>query len=304
MYSKFRDLIHFPTCKHSKVITCLLYINKPSFSSVLKKIFELLEVIFMSNNRGTRATNGEGTIYKTIQKIDRKHNRLDFVCDICKNCNDWSVCNYREGTKKCKKCLECDKCLIKGFCDRFYCREMVQAQISIDGTQVSVASKRTRKESVAEKRKKEASVENGTYVKKCDKTLYHFCKEVEKQKKSSNEIGTNTENRNKSTFKKLQTASFYTKPIQKTTKEEIENFINSYTYLSQSEIDKIVSLIKSGFEKAVDDDVIAYKKNFMRKFSSPFSEKQEKDVVAFELEEFIKLIKYLLTTKKLIINIK
>ena len=65
-----------------------------------------------------------------------------------------------------------------------------------------------------------------------------------------------------------------------------------------------MSLIKSGFEKAVDDDVIAYKKNFMRKFSSPFSEKQEKDVVAFELEEFIKLIKYLLTTNKLIINSK
>ena len=258
----------------------------------------------MSNNRGTRATNGEGTIYKTIQKIDRKHNRLDFVCDICKNCDDWSICNYREGTKKCEKCLKCNKCLTKNFCDRFYCREMVGAQITVDGNQVSVASKRTRKETVAEKKKKEADVLCGTYVKKDNKTLYHFCKEVERKKVSSNLIKQSTQNRHNNTFNKLENADFFPKSIQKTTKDDIDNFVNQYTYLSQSELDKIVNIIRAGFEEAMEDDVITYKQNFMRNYKSPLSEKQEKEVVAFELDEFIKLLKYLLTTDKLIKNNK
>ena len=31
------------------------------------------------NNTGTRRAKGEGTIYETIQKKDRKHNRLNFI---------------------------------------------------------------------------------------------------------------------------------------------------------------------------------------------------------------------------------
>ena len=112
------------------------------------------------NKKGTRATNGEGSIYDTIQKIDRKEKRLNFVCDICKNCNDWSLCNNRQGTNKCQKCLECTACLKKNYCDRFYCYNRVNAQITIDSKQHTVATKTSRKDTVAEKKKKETDVEN------------------------------------------------------------------------------------------------------------------------------------------------
>lgn len=117
-------------------------------------------------------------------------------------------------------------------------------------------------------------------------------------------IGSATISRNKDTFKKLQNASFYEKPIQKTTKEDIDTFVNNYTYLSQAELDKLVGFIQMGYTKAMKEEVISYSKNFMLDYHAPLSEKQAKEVVAFELDEFIALMKYLLTTDRLIINNK
>lgn len=68
----------------------------------------------MSKKLG-RNGNKEGSIYNTIQKIDRKQKRLNFVCDTCKNCDNWSICNNRTGTNKCQKCIECTACLKKEF---------------------------------------------------------------------------------------------------------------------------------------------------------------------------------------------
>lgn len=144
----------------------------------------------------------------------------------------------------------------------------------------------------------------GTYVKKDKKTLYHFCKQVQKEKIDAKLISSSTINRNKDTFKKLQNANFYEKSIQRTTKEDIDSFINSYTYLSQSELDKLVNFVRAGYEKAMKEDLISYKKNFMLDYRIPFSEKQEKEVVAFELEEFLTLLKYILIHDNLIINSK
>lgn len=254
------------------------------------------------NKKGTRATNGEGYIGTTIQKIKKKFDNTN-MCKICANCKDRTDCNNRQGHEKCDKCKNCkEECF--HYCDRFYCRKMVLAQITVDGEQKTVGTKTNRKDTVAAKKKKEADAENGTFVKKSNKTLYHFCKDVEKDKINAKLIKTSTQSRNKDTFKKLQNADFYEKPIQKITKKEIDSFINSYTYLSQSEIDKIVSQIQIGYERAVEEDVISYKKNFMRNYTSPLSDKEEKEVVAFELDEFLTLMKYILTTDRLIKNSK
>lgn len=102
----------------------------------------------------------------------------------------------------------------------------------------------------------------------------------------------------------MQNADFSEKSIQQTTKADIDKFLNNLTYLSQSEIDKITRLIQSGFKKAMKEDVISYRKNFMIDYRPPLSEKQEKEVVAFELDEFLTLIKYILMHKKLIANDK
>ena len=181
---------------------------------------------------------------------------------------------------------------------------MVLAQITIDKKQQTVGTKTNRKDTVAEKKKKETDATNGTYVKKSNKTLYHFCKQIEKEKQNANIIGESTVSRNKDTFKKIQLSDFYEKSIQNTTKEDIDNFLNNYIYLSQSELDKLVGFIQSGFERAMQEGVISYTKNFMIKYKVPFSLKQEKEVIAFELEEFLKILEYLLTTDRLIINSK
>lgn len=256
----------------------------------------------MANKKGTRNTNGEGYIGTTIQKIKKKFDNTK-MCNICKNCKDRSKCNNRLDWTKCDICKNCkDECL--NYCDRFYCRKMVQVQITIDGKQTTVATKSTRKESVEEKKKKELDVENGIYVKKTNKTLYQFCKQVEKEKIENGEIQETTINRNKNTFNKLISAPFSSKPIQKIEKDEIRNFLNNYKYLSQSEIDKITHIIKSGYMKAMEENVISYSKNFMINFKTPISSANEKEVVAFELEEFEKLLEYILTTDKLVKNSK
>lgn len=144
----------------------------------------------------------------------------------------------------------------------------------------------------------------GIFVKKCNKTLYHFCRQVQSEKIEANLIKLSTVNRNRDTFKKMQNANFHEKPIQKVTKKEIDTFINSYKYLSQSELDKLVNFVKTGYEKAMKENVISYKKNFMLDYHSPLSCSQEKEVVAFELDEFITLIIYVLSTDKLVISSK
>lgn len=110
------------------------------------------------NRKGTRATNGEGSISNTIQKIKKKFDNTN-MCKICSECKDKSLCNNRQGWDKCDKCKNCKEECLK-YCDRFYCRKMVLAQITIDGKQHTVGSKTNRKDTVTEKKKKETDVEN------------------------------------------------------------------------------------------------------------------------------------------------
>ena len=79
-----------------------------------------------------RADNGEGTVYETIQKVKKKFDNSK-MCLTCQKCKDRSLCNNRTGWEKCKICVECKDCVNKkGFCDRFYCYDIHQAQITIN----------------------------------------------------------------------------------------------------------------------------------------------------------------------------
>lgn len=88
------------------------------------------------NKKGTRVTNGEGYVGSTIQKIKKKFDNTK-MCKMCSECTDRSLCNNRQGWDKCDKCKNCkEECF--NYCDRFYCRKMVLAQITIDGKQHTV----------------------------------------------------------------------------------------------------------------------------------------------------------------------
>lgn len=58
-------------------------------------------------------TNGEGSIYATIQKVKRKKFDTRGECAICKECTDRTLCNNRIGHIKCDKCKNCKSLYFK-----------------------------------------------------------------------------------------------------------------------------------------------------------------------------------------------
>lgn len=252
------------------------------------------------NKKGTRATNGEGYVGNTIQRIDRRKNRLNFICDICKNCNDWSFCDNRIGSKKCQKCTDCEKCLEKGFCDRFYCYPINQVQITIDGKQTTVANEKKKKDAIAKKKEAEAKVFNNTFVKKHNITILDIIKIIDDEKFSSGKIQQTTKSSNKYKYKKFKDSNLNQKSIQNVTYHEIQSFLDSQRESSQSEINKLVYKLNNAFDRAVRDGIIAFTNNPMHNVNIPISFQNVKEVQAFELEEEIKLLRYLCTHKKLI----
>lgn len=253
------------------------------------------------NSKGYRANNGEGYVGETIQKIDRKKNRLNFICETCKNCTDWSLCNNRTGTNKCQKCIDCVSCLKKGTCDRFYCYKIVQAQITVDKKPVTVANKKNKSEAIEKKKEAEARLLTKTYIKKNGITILQIIKNIDDGKFKSNIIGKNTKGTNKYIYAKLETASFAFLPVQKTTSKIIQEFLNSLIAdLAQSEIRKYYDKINMACKYAVETGILSKEENPMLNVTEPVSSKEVQQVEAFTLAEEITLIKYICTHSNLV----
>ncbi len=254
------------------------------------------------NKKGYRANNDEGSIYETIQKIDRKKNRLNFICEICKNCTDRSICDNREGTNKCQKCIECTDCLKRGFCDRFYCYQINQAQITVNGKHTTVANSKKKNEAIKKKQKAQSQVLSNSYVEKNGATILDILKNIDEQKFKSNIIGKSTKYTNTFIYKKLETAEFAYIPLQKTTPTMIKNFLDSLIEdLSQSEIKKYYSKINMAIKYAMSKNWLV--SNPLSDIDIPVSNKKVKKVEAFSLEEEKKLIIYI-CTHKLVKNVR
>ena len=242
------------------------------------------------NNKGTRATNGEGSIYNTIQKIKR-NKKLEKECNICSNCTDRSICNNRSGSLKCKKCEECTECL--KYCDRFYIYNRVQAQITINGKQTTVANENKRKDAVEKKKNTEAKVQTDNYIYKSNVTLLELCLKVENMRFQANLKGETSMNRDKYVYNKIRDSELNSVPFQQLTSDMINNFLNNNKSSTPGSLDKLVQKIKLGCNQAVYDGIVAYADNPMLHVIIPLAEQPEKKVVAFELDEQIKMIKYI-----------
>lgn len=249
------------------------------------------------NRKGYRANNDEGSVYETIQKIDRKKNRLNFVCEVCKKCNDWSICNNREGTKKCNKCESCTSCLSRGFCDRFYCYKVTQAQITVNGKQTTVANTKKKNEAIKKKQKAQSKVLSNSYVEKNSITILEIIKYLDEKKFKAGVIGKNTAYTNTFLYKKLETSEFAYKKIQEVSSDMIQNFLDSLIEdLSQSEIRKYYDKINIATKYAITKNWLPYN-NFMHDVILPISSKKIMTVEAFSIEEEKKLIEYICTHK-------
>ena len=183
-----------------------------------------------------KRANGEGTIYKTVQKIKRK-TKLEKECNTCINCTSRDICDNRTNCKVCPKCQNC-----KDFsnCDVYYCYEKWVAQSSINGKITTLGSGKKQKEVTSKKIEKENKIRNGSYVNKNNITLPEILKNVEITKLNAKIIEPATYARNLITIKHIEDSELNDIPVQLLTSLQIQNFLNSKTSKSQSVIDKIV----------------------------------------------------------------
>ena len=237
----------------------------------------------------TRNTNGEGCIYSTVAKQKRK-NFLPELCSICKKCTDRTACNNRIGYDKCIKCEECKIECLK-YCDRFYCYERNQAQITIEGKQTTIATSKKRKDVVSKKKETEAQIQTSSYVKRNNITIIEVCRKINKQKFESGKISAATVDKDKYHYRYIENYAALNKPVQKVTYQDINNFLNSIRHLSQGEIEKIKIKLNTAFMQCVLDKIISYPDNPMLRITVPVSLQQKKRVQAFEIEEQQKLMK-------------
>lgn len=244
-----------------------------------------------------RNGNGQGSIYKVIRKVKRK----EFDKTICKICNDCiNKCN-REAFERCDKCINCKIECLK-HCDRYYCYDGFDAQITINGKQTTVASSKKQKETTNKKMEIESQIQTHAYVSKNGITLVQKINKIIENKMKANFIGENTYRKNKEDLKHIEFSNIADIPMQELTSEQIQDFINSKTYLSQSVISSILQLIKMAYTRAIKDKEIYAADNPMDLVEEPYSEIEVKKIEAFSIEEEQKLLDFIQTSKRLITN--
>lgn len=236
-----------------------------------------------------KRAKGEGTLYQTIQKQDRKKNRLPIECEICRNCTTRELCDNRIGTKKCDKCKKCRNCLIDGYCDRFYCKEIWIGQDTVQGKQKTLSSNEKQSKAKEKKEKVHNKIKNGTYKPKTNATLYDIAYDIVEDRFKRNQTGKNGYRTNKSTLKRISKNKFVHIPIPKITDNDIKEYLDNLTEESTSLIKKDYGLINSAFNRAVP--TIIEKNPFDREeFKKPRSKKKTKKVSAFTVAEQKKFI--------------
>ena len=231
-----------------------------------------------------RNGNGQGSVYVTIRKIKRNNGFLKEECSICKSCTN--KCN-REQFEKCDKCINCKEECLK-YCDRFYCYKHYDAQISVNGKQISVGTSHRQKEVTDKKLKVEAKIQTKEYVKrngiKLEEKIYKLYNNIIKE---------STYRRMIADLKHIQNSEINLLPMQKITSSMIQDFINSKTYLCQRTIEGILQLLKTAFHQAVIDKEIEFSSNPMLEIIVPTSKHTKEPVKAFEVNEQITLINYI-----------
>ena len=94
-------------------------------------------------------------------------------------------------------------------------------------------------------------------------------------------------------MKHIQDADLADIPIQKITTNQLQNFLNKRKYLSQRGIDGIAQLLKTVFNQAVLDKELSFYNNPILDLIVPISDKENSEVIAFEISEELDLINYI-----------
>ncbi len=248
------------------------------------------------SEKGSRRANGEGSIYETIKKNKKKFDNTK-MCNICKNCTNKSICNNRSGWIKCDKCSKCKECL--KYCDRFYCYPIKSAQISVDGTRKSVGTAKTKKEVQIKKEENIDKIYKKRNIRNGNSTLSEAMRFNEEEKLKYKFIQENAYNRNLNTIAAIEKYPTSQKKISKLECDDIKDILSYFVDIgaSQSQLDKVYDEIKSACKMCKIDSIFEdIKRNTF------VSNKDKKEVIAFTLEEEKKLIEYINTHEKSLVN--
>ena len=157
----------------------------------------------------------------------------------------------------------------------------------------------TRKEVKEKITKALAEVQTKTYVEKNDITLIEIIDQLIKEAVEANRIKETTYIRNLQTRNVVAKLDIANMPIQKITRTDINNSLSTLTNYSNSTIDKICILIRQAFNyamlnKYIQKDVFSIKGAVLR----PISKKQDKEIIALDIEEQNMLLKELENTNE------
>ena len=144
----------------------------------------------------------------------------------------------------------------------------------------------TRKEVKEKITKALAEVQTNTYVEKNDITLMDLIDLQLNESLKANRIKETTYNRNIQTKNIVKTLPVAFMPIQKITRYDINNSLNELTNYANSTIEKVYILIRQAFNYAmlneyIQKDFFSIKGAILR----PVSKKQDKDIVALDIDE-------------------
>lgn len=144
----------------------------------------------------------------------------------------------------------------------------------------------TRKEVKEKITKALAEVQTNTYVEKNDITLMDLIDLQLNESLKANRIKETTYNRNIQTKNIVKTLPVAYMPIQKITRYDINNSLNELTDYANSTIEKVYILIRQAFNYAmlneyIQKDFFSIKGAILR----PVSKKQDKDIVALDIDE-------------------
>lgn len=203
-------------------------------------------------------------------KTKKKVNSLP-ICPTCKNCKDRSICSNRKKLTKCSICKNCDN---GEYCDIFYISTCCKAILNLgrnpqSGKEIKKTfSGKTEDEALYKLYQFKDDVRKHglpkNIIERTVVTIYSLGCQMEEIKKSRGKIGTNAYRTNMSTLKRIKNYEFSNIPIEKVTRENIEDFLEEERDKSNSIIKKDYGMLARIYEYAEENDYI--KKNFFRGF--------------------------------------
>ena len=126
-------------------------------------------------------------------------------------------------------------------------------------------------------------LDNGSYISKTTITVYSLGLEIIENKLKRNKIEECSYRRSIQTLNQIKNSSLKDIKIQKVTSKQLQDFIDEKKIYANSYIDKIFEMLGSIFKEALKRDYIL--KNPLLNVEKPKSEKKDKKIEAFSIEE-------------------